>query len=459
MPVKTRKWLKISLPIIFVSFVFIIGAGFYFNLSASSEETYQGLKLFSTVIEEIEKNYVEPVDSKKLIESAIQGMVHSLDPHSQFMSPEAFEDLQTGTRGEFEGLGIVITMPKGILQVVSPIEGTPAYRAGIKTGDIIAEIDGESTIDMELWEAVKKMRGKKGTTVELSIIRKNEPERLSFELTRDVIPLISIKSITIKPGYGYVWITNFQEHTTEDLTEALKQLKKENEGAPLKGLILDLRNNPGGLLDQAVSVSDMFIEEGAILSVKERNNEEVYYAHKNKVKRDYPIVALINGGSASASEILAGALQDHQRALILGTTSFGKGSVQTVKPLGDGYGIKFTVARYYTPNDRTIQAKGITPDITVEYRMIEKEKEETPDYLRLKEKDLKNHLEAKPKDDLDDSKEGSAEKGDEDKTENDLGQSKYGSLDAATLLTDSQVNRALDALISYEIFKKMGQNN
>ncbi len=449
---KTKKWLHISASVLVAACLITVGAGFYRSLSANSDETYEGLKLFSSIIEEIEKDYVDPVEPKELIQSAIQGMVRSLDPHSQFLPPDVFEELQTDTKGEFEGLGIVITMPKNVLKVVSPIEGTPAYRAGIKPGDIITEIDGEPTSEMEMWEAVKHMRGEKGTSVELTIIRADEPEALHFNLTRDVIPIVSVKWLMIKPGYGYVWVTNFQENTTDELLEALAELQKGEKGK-LKGLILDLRNNPGGLLDQAISISDLFLEEGKILSVKERRDEEIYRAHKDEVKRDYPIVVLINGGSASASEIVAGALQDHNRALIVGTQSFGKGSVQTVKPLGDGSGIKFTIARYYTPNDRSIQAKGIMPDIIVEYRILEKDKSRSKPILH--EKDLKNHLEAKPKKgDTDKDK----TKKDTDKDEN-LGQTRYSDLDQETLLADSQVNRALDALISYEIFKNLGRTD
>jgi carboxyl-terminal processing protease len=453
---KAKKWLKISTSILMAACLITIGAGFYRNISANSDETYEGLKLFSAVIEEIEESYVDPVEPKELIEAAIQGMVRSLDPHSQFLPPDVYEELQTDTQGEFEGIGIVITMPKNILKVISPIEGTPAYRAGVKPGDIITQIDGHPTSEMELWDAVKHMRGEKGSEVELTVIRAGAPEPLQFKLTRDVIPIVSVKSITISPGYGYVWVTNFQANTTDELLEALAALEKEN-GGKLKGLIFDLRNNPGGLLDQAISVSDLFLEEGQILSVKERKNEEVYQAHKNKKKRDYPMVVLINGGSASASEIVAGALQDHNRALIVGTTSFGKGSVQTVKPLGDGSGIKFTIARYYTPSDRSIQAKGIIPDITVAYRVLEKE--ELQSRLPLKEKDLRNHLEAVPKANDSDVDTDSGDEATKNKEEKELGKTRYSAIDLETLLADYQVNRALDALISYQIFSKLGKTD
>lgn len=435
--------LKLSTAIIAISLLLIILAGRYGNIAADDAEIYKELKIFTAVIQEMEEEYVDPVDTKQLIKAAIQGMVSSLDPHSEYLPPDAFEDFQSDTKGEFEGIGIVITKAKGLLKVIAPIEGTPAFLAGVKSGDIIAKIDGESTEDMELWEAVKKMRGKKGTTVTISVLRPGEPQALTMKLTRDVIPITSVKATTLKPGYGYLRVTNFQANTTDETIKALNQLKDENNGA-LKGLIFDLRDNPGGLLDQAVSIADLFLEEGLILSVKQRNSEETYKAHKNEIECDFPVVTLINGGSASASEIVAGALQDHQRSLLLGTTSFGKGSVQSIKPLGDGSGIKFTVARYYTPSGQSIQAKGIVPDIEVTYKIIKPE--DNSPRATLAEKDLKNHLLAEP------------QPGDDKNTpppeEEDLDapKGKYGELSPEVLLTDSQVIRALDALISYEIF-------
>ncbi|MCK5735369.1 MAG: S41 family peptidase [Spirochaetaceae bacterium] len=444
---RNKQSVKISLLV--VAAVVLVITGHYHDISADNDETYKGLKVFSNVIEQIEKNYVDTVDTKELIQNAIQGMVHSLDPHSQYLTPEAFEELQSGTRGEFEGIGIVITMPKGVLTVVSPIEGTPAYSAGIQSGDIIVKVDGAFTGDMKIWEAVKKMRGLKGTKVVITVMRKGFTEPKDFELVRDIIPLESVKYITLQSGYGYVWITNFQDNTTADLKDALEAL--ESETTPLKGLVLDLRNNPGGPLNQAIEVSDLFLEEGQILSIKGRleKHTNIFNAHTNSTKREYPIIILINNGSASASEIVAGALQDHKRALIMGTTSFGKGSVQTVKPLGDGSGLKFTIARYYTPSGRSIQAKGIEPDIVVPYSLIDND-EKDDNKIFLKEKDLKNHLEsesektnqkAKQEEDAEDEKEPVKKK------------SKYGSLELENLMADSQVKRALDTLISYDIFK------
>jgi carboxyl-terminal processing protease len=420
-----------------------MGTGLKSNISAGSSETYKGLKLFSDVIELIEKNYVDEVDTEKLVQKAVQGMVGSLDPHSSLLPPEAFEELQIGTHGEFGGIGIVITMQKGILTVISPIEGTPAYKAGIKAGDKIIKVDGKITKDMMLWEAVKMMRGPKGEVVVITIVREGAPKPIDFKLIRDIIPVISVKAMLVKPGYGYVWITNFQDNTTDELKEALEEL--ESGDVPLKGLVLDLRDNPGGLLNQAISVSDLFLEKGHIVSIKGRlkKHTQIFRAHPNEIKRDYPVVVLINGGSASASEIVAGALQDHKKAIIVGTTSFGKGSVQTVETLRDGYGLKFTIARYYTPSGRSIQAQGIKPDVVVKHRIIDPE--EADEGLRIKEKDLKNHLEAtKPAIKKEDRKK---------KTVHPKTKSKHGSLILEDLLKDNQILRALDILTGYNILK------
>jgi len=446
---KKSRWIKILGVTSTLACLLIIGAGFSCTLSAGSDETYKSLKIFSSVIETLEKEYVDPVDTTELIEAAIQGMVKSLDPHSEYLPPDAFKDFQSDTRGEFEGIGIVITMPKGVLTVISPIEGTPAFKSGIQPGDIITTIDGEPTADMELWEAVKRMRGEKGTSVTITIRREGVAEEMAFDLVRAVIPIVSVKHTMLKPGYGYVWVTNFQANTTDELKTALADLKADN-GGDLKGLILDLRNNPGGLLDQAVAISDLFLDEGTILSVKEREKESTYNARPDKTRNDYPLVLLINGGSASASEIVAGALQDHKRALVIGTTSFGKGSVQTVQPLSDGSGIKFTIARYYTPSGTSIQTKGIVPDIEVKSALLDPADEKAP--ARPKEKDLKNHLEAEPMTDGPADEEDKAPAGDDKKTEKDLTNTRYGDLDLDLLLRDAQVVRALDALISYEIF-------
>jgi len=447
MSMKKKQHIKLWVVIVIAVVFWTMGTGFYRDLAADSEETYKGLKLFSDVIELIEKNYVDPVDSKKLIQKAVQGMVHSLDPHSSLLPPEAFEELQIDTHGEFGGIGIVITMQKGIITVISPIEGTPAYKAGIIEGDKIIKVDGESTKDMMLWEAVRKMRGPKGEQVVITIIREGSPKPIDFNLIRDIIPVKSVRSLVLKPGYGYIWITNFQDNTTRDLKIALKEL--ESTDVPLKGLVLDLRNNPGGLLNQSIKVADMFLEKGKIVSIKGRlkQHTQIFRAHSNEEKRDYPIVVLINGGSASASEIVAGALQDHKRAIILGTTSFGKGSVQTVEALREGYGLKYTIARYYTPNGRSIQAQGIIPDIEVKKRFIDGK---DSDEGLLKEKDLKNHLEAEPGKESKSKKE-LLEK--EDKIDHHKIRTRHTPLTLENIHDDNQVRRALEILIGYDILK------
>jgi len=451
MNLKKKQHIKLWLALLIAVVFWTVGSGFYRNLSANGAETYKGLKLFSDVIGLVENNYVDPVDSKELIEKAIQGMVHSLDPHSSLLSPDDFKELQIDTQGEFMGIGVSITMKDGFVTVISPIEGTPAYKAGIKAGDKIIKVNGKATGDLR--EAVKMIRGPKGTEVVVTIAREDVKKPIDFKIVRDIIPVESVKSIVLKPGYGYIWITNFRDNTIDDLVSDLEKL--ESAKIPLKGLILDLRDNPGGLLNQAIEVSDLFIEKGNILSIKGRKekNTQIYNATPNKVKRNYPIVLLINGGSASASEIVAGALQDQKRALILGTTSFGKGSVQSVEKLRDGYGLKLTIARYYTPSGRSIQAKGIQPDIIVKRRLIDKEDMDDISEGMLKEKDLQNHLEAVPEKDQEKKREGDEKEKNLKKQNIEKTKFIYGQLKPEQLLTDNQVTRALDILLSYDIFK------
>ncbi len=359
------------------------------------------LRAFAEVFGAIKSSYVEPVEDKKLITEAISGMLTGLDPHSAYLDQDAFRELQVGTQGQFGGLGIEVGMEEGFVKVVSPIEDTPAFRAGLKPGDFIIKIDDTSVKGMSLNEAVKRMRGKPKTNIRLTILRKGDAKPFEVTLTREVIRVQSVKSKLIEPGYGWVRVSQFQEHTGEDLVKHIEGLYKKN--GPLKGLILDLRNDPGGLLNGAVGVSSAFLQRGvAVVSTDGRTEDakrkfiaapedylrgarEDYLKNLPASVKTIPMVVLVNGGSASASEIVAGALQDHKRATVLGTPTFGKGSVQTILPLGNNTAIKLTTARYYTPSGRSIQAKGITPDIIVEDPTA-------PVTGRLREADLEKHL-------------------------------------------------------------------
>ncbi|MEW5724231.1 MAG: S41 family peptidase [Thermodesulfobacteriota bacterium] len=353
--------------------------------AATADETYAQIKILSLVLHEIQEKYVEDTVPRDLIYGAIDGMLKTLDPHSSFMTPEEMKDFQVETQGSFTGVGIEITLKEGYPIVVSPVEDTPAYRAGLEAGDIILKIDGESTKDMSLVDVVKKIRGPKGSTVILTITRSGWSKPRKFSIVREVIPLRSVRSETLEPGYGYLRITNFQGDTTNEVKRTLVGL--QSGPVPLKGLILDLRNNPGGLLDQSVGVADLFLKGGLVVytkgKIKEQNME--FKAIDNVVAGDYPVVVLVNEGSASASEIVAGALQDHKRALIVGAKTFGKGSVQTIIPLPDGSGLRLTTARYFTPLGRSIQATGITPDVEVPTRPSGQSKV-------VRERDLDKHL-------------------------------------------------------------------
>lgn len=362
------------------------------KVQAKTQDIYKNLEIFSNVLNLLEKNYVEEINTEQVLEGAIKGMLTTLDPHSSYMKPDDFQELKIETKGSFSGIGIEISMKDGILTVVSPIEGTPAFKKGLKSGDKILKIDDESTKDMTLMEAVKRLRGPQGTEVTVSILREGFTELKDVTIVRNVIPLISVTSKMLEPGYGYLRIRNFQSKTTKEFKD---QLDKLGEEAKLTGLIIDLRNNPGGLLDQAVKISDIFLDEGMIVYTKGRIKEQnmEFRAHANGEKYTFPIIVLVNEGSASASEIVAGALQDHKRALILGAQTFGKGSVQTIIPMDDGAGLRLTTARYYTPNDRSIQATGITPDIVVptELTALDAENNKKPVKF-LREKDLKHHI-------------------------------------------------------------------
>jgi carboxyl-terminal processing protease len=389
----------------------LAGAALTVNLSAIADKDAQTalpieeLRAFTDVFARIKNDYVEPVEDKKLITEAINGMLTGLDPHSAYLDQDAFKDLQVGTQGEFGGLGIEVGMEDGFVKVVSPIEDTPAFKAGVKPGDLIVKLDDTPVKGMTLNDAVKRMRGKPGSAIRLTIMRKGVDKPIVLTLTRAVIKIRSVKSTMLDSGYGYVRVTQFQEHTGELLVEALNKLYKENK-APLKGLILDLRNDPGGLLNGAVAVTAAFVKPDSLVVYTEGRTEDAkmrlnasreHYLRPMQVDylknlpegvKSVPMVVLVNSGSASASEIVAGALQDHKRAVVMGTRTFGKGSVQTILPIGNGTAIKLTTARYYTPNGRSIQAKGIDPDIVVEDPTMTEEE----DGMRIREADLDKHL-------------------------------------------------------------------
>jgi len=439
MPRNNRRFLLQT-----ILFCLLIGSIFFFNgnavvVKAGTGDAYKNLELLTEVLRQIEKNYVEPQDNRKLVQGAIKGMVQSLDPHSTFLSKEEHQELLSETKGSFSGIGIEITVKDNVLTVVSPIEGTPAYKAGIQAGDKIVKIDGKLAADMTLPEAVKSIRGEKGSKVTLTIMREGAEKPLEFTMTRDVIPIKSVRSTLLNPKIAYVRVSNFQSKTTSDLSA---ELEKIENGGKLEGLILDLRNNPGGLLSQAIDVSDLFLESGVIVSTKGRESSQDMRAtaHKKKTDRNYPMVVLVNGGSASAAEIVAGALQDNKRALILGTKTFGKGSVQTIIPLSDGSGLRLTTAMYYTPSGRSIQASGIEPDVEVKF--IPSVDEDAKEKARMiREKDLKGHLPG-----------GSGEEVDEEKPTEEKENDKRAK---QLVEKDNQIRHAFQLLQTWNIFSQM----
>ncbi len=394
MNVKSFKFIFISVILLLATAVILLQLS-HRSASEQKRSDREYLALLRQVITIVKKSYVEPVDEKKLLKGAINGMLSSLDPHSVYLAADSFKEMQINTTGSFGGVGIEITIRDAKLTVISPIEESPASRAGISSGDHIALIDGVPTRDMTITDAVKKMRGPKESRVTLTILRKGSDKPLVFPLIRDIIQVKSLRFRTLEPGYGYLRIIQFQSRTGADLATALESLKKEN-GGNLQGLVLDLRNNPGGLLDQAVSVANRFVgtrPDNALIVYtrgREESSRHDFMASIGDKEPPYPIVLLINGGSASASEIIAGALQDHDRAVIMGTQSFGKGSVQSILSLPNGAGLLLTTAKYYTPKGRSIQAKGITPDIVVENLLLNGKTK--PESAAFREKDLDNHI-------------------------------------------------------------------
>jgi carboxyl-terminal processing protease len=428
---------------------FILSNRWVPNVAAIGRQDYESLEVFSNILSIVKKNYVEDIETKSLVSGAINGMLHSLDPHSAYLTPDLYKELQSDTQGRFGGLGIEITVKGGVLTVVSPIEDTPAAKAGIKPGDQIFKIEDEFTKDMTLVDAVKKMRGIKGTKINLTIRREGANDLIDLSLVRDVIRVQSVRSRTLEPGYGYVRLAQFQERSDRDVQRALEKLAAEKPG--MKGLVLDLRNNPGGLLTQAVRVSDLFLDSGLIVYTEGRieAQKQKYFAQKDGTWADFPIVVLVNGGSASASEIVAGALQDHKRAVVLGTKTFGKGSVQTILPLDDNSALRLTTARYFTPLGRSIQATGIVPDIVVESAAVQEGKTEERRRPGVREENLPGHLQNPQQNSTPTQDQLDREK------EKQIPQS--GPTGDETIDNDQQLKRALDLLKSWDVFKQVVQ--
>jgi carboxyl-terminal processing protease len=426
--------------IIFLGSFFLLGLKNDSNVSAKDKNVYKDIKTFNEVLDMIKKNYVDEVDPTTLMQGAINGMVKSLDPHSSFMTPDLYKELEVETQGQFGGIGIEIMIIKDVLTVVSPIEDTPAFNAGLKPGDQILKIDGKTTKNIDIMTAVKKLRGPKDTKVTITIMRENMTVPKDYTLTRAIIQVKSIKVKKLEDNIGYIRIATFQERTSDDLHKELRDLSGKLN--PMKGLILDLRNDPGGLLTQAIEVSDIFLKSGVIVSTRGRvkSMETTAMAKNNGDEVTCPIVVLVNEGTASAAEIVAGALQDNGRALVVGTQTFGKASVQTVIPLEDGAALKLTTARYYTSKGRSIQAEGITPDIIIKYVKPSENVDNTATgegEERIREKDLKGHI--KP--------------AKEDGTNIDETQNKEIK-DPSDLANDNQLKTAVDILKSWDIMKK-----
>lgn len=425
---------------------------------AEKDDTFALLNLFGEVFDRVRSDYVEETKDSDLIEAALNGMLTSLDPHSGYMNEKAFKEMQVQTKGEFGGLGIEVTMENGLVKVITPIDDTPAYKAGVKAGDYVSYIDDEPVMGLNLSEAVEKMRGKVDSKVKLTILREDTTEPLELTIIRAVIKIKSARARAEGDDIAYLRVTQFNEQTTDLLRDGFAQIKKDLPN--LRGVVLDLRNNPGGLLDQAVSVSDAFLKQGEIVSTRERdpNNTKRFNAKSGDelIGEDVPVVVLINNGSASASEIVAGALQDQKRAIVLGTKSFGKGSVQTVIPLPSHGAMRLTTARYYTPSGHSIQAKGITPDIAVEQAKIEPIK---PEKVRM-EADLRKRLEnledkkaasKKPEESVDNSAQTESDNDQKDEGKKKDGALRKGEIDAAE---DFQLQRALDLLRAVHVYKQ-----
>ena len=440
-----------------LAFLFSGGRGVQRVDAVGKDAAYENLQTFTNILAIVQKNYVEEVSTEQLVEGAINGMLTSLDPHSAYLTPDLYKELQVDTKGSFGGLGIEITVRNGVLTVVSPIEDTPAYRAGVKAGDQVIKIDGEFTKDMTLVEAVKKMRGPKGSKVVLSLKREGVNQIFDVSLMREVIKIQSVKSKMLDKGYGYIRLTQFQERSANDVERTLEQWTREGS---IEGIVLDLRNDPGGLLTQAVKVSDLFLDAGMIVYTDGRleNQKQKYFARRPGSYTDFPMVVLVNGGTASASEIVAGALQDHKRAVILGTTTFGKGSVQTILPLDDNSALRLTTARYYTPSGRSIQATGIVPDIVMENVLMARVGEGPKKAQSLREANLPRHFENKKgakepepasmdRDQEPETPENPSDEMPETDSESGIKEGELGK--------DPQLDHALELLKSWKVFKTL----
>jgi carboxyl-terminal processing protease len=425
--------------LVLVSASFLIGAGMAKRVLARGDD-YENLRVFTEVLSLVQSNYVEDIESRTLIDGAVKGMLRTLDPHTSFMPADVYKEMQVETEGQFGGLGIEITVRDDVLTVVSPIEETPAFRAGLKAGDRILKIDGEPTKDTTLFDAVRKMRGLKGTPVTITIMRDDFDAPKDFTITRDVIKIRSVTQRKLDGGIGYVRLRNFHKTTAEELEEALRELEEQE----ITGLVLDVRNNPGGLLNQAVEVVDKFVGKDQLIVYTQgriRNQNMRFTSKSDQPHVEYPLVVLVNGGSASASEIVAGALQDHTRALVLGTQTFGKGSVQTIIPLSDGSGLRLTTARYYTPRGYLIQGNGITPDIKVENKPVEKAEATQSTRRQMREKDLPNALDKE-----------------KDKEEQEATPESHEAENRPVTLgsdDDLQLQRAVELLKGWAVFKKI----
>ncbi len=446
-----RRWLAPGAIILMFILGFLSGDLTASRNAAQANVVFGKLKIFGDVLSVIQTSYVEEPNVDNLVQGAIKGMLQTLDPHSSYLTPDMLKQVEVETKGVFGGLGIEIGIKDNILTVIAPIEDTPAFRAGLQAGDKIVKIENESTRDMTVTDAVKKLRGEPGTKVTISIVREGLAEPRAYTITRDVIKIKSVKSKAMGDGIAYVKLIQFQQDTTAELDKALQAAQKEKGG--IKGLVLDLRNNPGGLLDQAVKVSDEFIESGLIVYTDGRieSQKYKYFAHKEGTWSGFPIVVLVNAGSASASEIVAGALQDHGRAILLGTRTFGKGSVQTILPLEDGSALRLTTARYYTPNGRSIQAKGIEPDIVV------RDGREAPEgHPSLREKDIERHLRGEGEEDTGAKPEvepPAPKKPEKEGGPNGKKESVPGVKGPKEDERDPQLERAVELLKGWELFK------